>query len=103
VSLLVSEPVELLAPFWDAPDVVTLMGTAMGVQGASLDASVPGKVRRAREEILRRGLRAEVEADGGIRRETAPLLRAAGADWIVPGSLLFNEDPPALRRWLAVL
>jgi pentose-5-phosphate-3-epimerase len=64
---------------------------------------VPGKIRRAREEIRRRGLRTEVEADGGIRRATAPLLWAAGADWVVPGALLFNEDPPALRRWLAAL
>src|SRR5262245_56337515 len=66
-------------------------------------ASVPGKIRRAREEILRRGLRTEVEAGGGIRRETVPPLREAGADWVVPGSLLFDEDPPALRRWLAAL
>jgi ribulose-phosphate 3-epimerase len=79
------------------------MGTVMGIKGASLVASVPGKIRRAREEIRRRGLRTEVEAHGGIRRETVPLLRAAGADWIVPGSLLFNEDAAALRRWLAAL
>ncbi len=103
VSLLLNEPVELLAPFWDDLDVVTIVGTAMGIKGASMDASVPGKIRRAKEEIRRRGLRTEVEADGGIRRETVPLLHAAGADWIVPGSLMFKEDPPAMRRWLASL
>jgi ribulose-phosphate 3-epimerase len=103
VSLLLNEPVELLAPFWDHLDVVTIVGTAMGIKGASMDASVPGKIRRAKEEIRRRGLRAEVEADGGIRRETVPMLHAAGADWIVPGSLMFKEDPPAMRRWLASL
>ena len=68
-----------------------------------MDAAVPGKIRRAKEEIRRRGLGTEVEADGGIRRETVPLLHAAGADWIVPGSLMFKEDPPAMRRWLAAL
>jgi ribulose-phosphate 3-epimerase len=103
VSLLLSESVELLTPFWADLDVVCMMGTAVGIKGASLDASVPNKIRRAREEIRRRGLRTEVEVDGGIRRETVPLLRAAGADWIVPGSLLFNDDPPAVRRWLAAL
>jgi ribulose-phosphate 3-epimerase len=103
VSLLLDEPVELLAPFWDDLDVVTIVGTAMGIKGASMDASVPDKIRRVKEEIRRRGLRAEVEADGGIRRETVPLLHAAGADWIVPGSLMFKEDPPAVRRWLASL
>jgi ribulose-phosphate 3-epimerase len=103
VSLLLDEPVELLAPFWHDLDVVTIVGTAMGIKGASMDAAVPGKIRRAKEEIRRRGLGTEVEADGGIRRETVPLLHAAGADWIVPGSLMFKEDPPAMRRWLAAL
>ncbi len=28
---------------------------------------------------------------------------AAGADYIVPGSLMFREDPPAMRAWLATL
>jgi hypothetical protein len=32
-----------------------------------------------------------------------PQLRHAGADWIVPGSLLFGEDPRSLRAWLATL
>jgi ribulose-phosphate 3-epimerase len=50
-----------------------------------------------------RRLTTVVEADGGIRRETVPLLAAAGADWIVPGSLMFREDPKAMRQWLATL
>jgi ribulose-phosphate 3-epimerase len=103
VSLLLTEPLDLLDPYWEDLDVVTIVGTAMGIKGASMDPSVPGKVRQARALIRERGLKAEVEADGGIRRETVPLLHAAGADWIVPGSLMFKEDPPAMRRWLASL
>ena len=30
-----------------------------------------------------------------------PLINEAGADWIVPGSLMFGEDPAAMRQWLA--
>ena len=41
-----------------------------------------------------------IEADGGIRRETVPLLKAAGADYIVPGSLMFKENPSEMRAWL---
>ena len=48
-------------------------------------------------------MKTEIEADGGIRRETVPLLKAAGADYIVPGSLMFKEDPPQMRQWLASL
>ena len=89
---------------WNSPlDERGIVGTAMGIRGASMDDSVPAKVKRAREIIRRRGLRTEIEMDGGIRRETVPLIHAAGADWIVPGSLMFKEDPPSMRRWLASL
>lgn len=101
VSLLLGEPLELLEPYWGELDILTIVGTEMGIKGASMDLSVPGKIRQARDIIRRRGLRTEIEADGGIRRETVPLLHAAGADYIVPGSLMFKEDPPAMRRWLA--
>jgi ribulose-phosphate 3-epimerase len=103
VSLLVDEPVDLLESYWEDMDVVIIVGTAMGIKGASMDPRVLDKIRRAREIIARRGLKTEIEADGGIRRETVPLLYAAGADYIVPGSLIFREDPAAMRKWLASL
>ena len=103
VSLLISEGPELLEPYWDLLDVVTVVSTAMGIKGASMDESIPGKIRAVRKIIDTRGLKAEIEVDGGIRRQTVPLYKAAGADWIVPGSLMFGEDPEEMRRWLASL
>ena len=103
VSLLITEPLDVVEPHWADLDVLCVVGTAMGIKGASMDAGVPGKIRQARETIQQRGLKTEIEADGGIRRETVPTLAAAGADYIVPGSLMFKEDPPAMRRWLASL
>jgi ribulose-phosphate 3-epimerase len=102
-SLLITEPIELLDPYWNELDIVTIVGTAMGIKGASMDATVPGKIREARQIITERKLNTEIEADGGIRRETVPLLYAAGADFIVPGSLMFKDDPVAMRKWLAAL
>jgi ribulose-phosphate 3-epimerase len=103
VSLLLTEPLDLLAEHWPDLDVVTIVGTAMGIKGASMDQGVPAKIRQARQIIRERGLKTEIEADGGIRRETVPLLHAAGADYIVPGSLMFGSDPKEMRRWLASL
>lgn len=103
VSLLITEPIEVVEPYWADLDVLCVVGTAMGIKGASMDAGVPGKIQHARDIIQRRGLKTVVEADGGIRRETVPLLKAAGADYIVPGSLMFKEDPPQMRQWLASL
>lgn len=102
-SLLIHEGLELVQPHWKNLDVLCVVGTAMGIKGASMDPGVPDKIKQARRLIQQQGLSTVIEADGGIRRETVPLLKAAGADFIVPGSLMFKEDPPAMRRWLAGL
>jgi ribulose-phosphate 3-epimerase len=103
VSLLISEPLGVLEPLWTQIDIVTLVGTAMGIKGASMDPSIPDKVRQARQLVNERNLKLEIEVDGGIRRETVPAIKAAGADFIVPGSLMFKEDPAKMRRWLESL
>lgn len=103
VSLLINEPIEVLEPYWDLLDIVTIVGTAMGIKGASMDPGVPDKIRRTRGLIQERRLSTEIETDGGIRRQTVPLLHAAGSDFIVPGSLMFGEDPKSMRQWLASL
>lgn len=103
VSLLLTESVDLLEPLWDDLDIVTVAGTAMGIKGASMDSSVPVKIRALREKISQKQLQTEIEADGGIRRESVPLIYAAGADFIVPGSLMFGEDPKNMRQWLSSL
>jgi ribulose-phosphate 3-epimerase len=103
LSLMIHESLDLLDPYWERLDVVTLVATAMGVKGASMDETIPDKIRRAREIIVERGCGTEIEVDGGIRRNTVPLMYAAGADFIVPGSLMFGGDPAEMRAWLAGL
>lgn len=103
VSILLTEPLEILEPYWQFLDVVTIIGTQIGIKGADMDPGVPGRIRQARQIIRDRGLKTLIQADGGIRRHTVPLIHAAGADFIVPGSLMFGEDPKAMREWLASL
>ncbi|HRK34080.1 MAG TPA: ribulose-phosphate 3-epimerase, partial [Candidatus Hydrogenedentes bacterium] len=103
ISLTLDQPLSMLDPFWDDLSIVCILGTRVGIKGADMDPGVPDKIRAAKRTIAERGLKAEVEADGGIRRHTVPLLAAAGADYIVPGSLMFGEDPAQMRAWLATL
>ena len=103
ISLLIDEPLELLGPYWEQIDLLTIVGTEMGIKGASMDPSVPDKIRRARQLISQHRLKVEIEIDGGIRRESVPLIQMAGADWIVPGSLMFKEEPSVMRQWLKSL
>jgi len=103
ISLRIDEGLERMEPYWDDLDQVTIFGTAVGIKGAIMDAGTPEKVRQARQIIDLRALSVEVEVDGGICRQSVPLIRDAGADWIVPGSLIFGEDPAAMRRWIESL
>ncbi len=103
ISLRIDEGLERMEPYLEDLDQITILGTTVGIKGAMMDAGTPEKVRQARRIIDRRGLSVEVEVDGGIRRQSVPLLRDSGADWIVPGSLIFGEDPAEMRRWLASL
>jgi ribulose-phosphate 3-epimerase len=103
ISLQITEPVTCLDSCWAELDLVTLIGTTVGTKGTSMDPRAEPRIRQAREIIQTRGLRTEIQADGGIRRNTVPLIHRAGADWIVPGSLMFKENPAEMRQWLASL
>ncbi len=103
ISLGLKQPLDLLEPYWDELAILCLLGTEIGIKGAGMDPSVPERIRAARAIIQKRGLSTEIEADGGIRRYTVPLIHEAGADYIVPGSLMFGEDPVAMCEWLASL
>jgi ribulose-phosphate 3-epimerase len=100
ISLRVEDPIRLLDPYLDQLDLVTLMGTQLGVKGVSMDPSIPAKIAQLRRVIAGRGVRTEIEADGGIRSDTVPLIDQAGADWIVPGSLIFRGDPDKFKELL---
>jgi ribulose-phosphate 3-epimerase len=103
VALRLEDSVDVLEPYWSDLDLVTILGTTVGIKGATMDPRVPDRIRQARQSISERALQTEIQADGGIRRHTVPLIHAAGADSIVPGSLMFKEDPPEMRAWLASL
>lgn len=102
VSLELDTPLELVRPFKTKVDTVVLMGTAMGVKGCGLDERACDRVTAMKSLIDETPIR--LVADGGIRQETAPLLRASGADGVVPGSLMCKAaDLASTAQWLKSL
>ena len=92
-------PVASSAPFIDHINFLTLLGTAIGVKGQSLSAAAPLRLQEATNLIGTRDI--VLAADGGIRDNTVPLLRAAGAQTVVLGSLAFGAPDLGERiRWL---
>ncbi len=99
--LQVETPVAACEPWLDRVRFLTLLGTAIGVKGQSLSDQACGRLTQAR--ALARG-RVTLAADGGIRSNTVPALRSAGAETVVMGSLAFGApDLPATMRWLHAL
>lgn len=101
IVLRVETPVANCRPYLDRVDFLTLLGTAIGVKGQGLDPSAGDRLKHAGMLIQDSGRRIVLAADGGIRDNTVPVLRAAGAETVVMGSLAFGaEDLPARMRWL---
>ena len=99
--LRVETPVAQAALWLSRIDMLTLLGTAIGVKGQGLDPTATDRLREAGRAIAATGRRIVLAADGGIRDTTVPLLRSAGAETVVMGSLAFGAPDLADRmRWL---
>jgi ribulose-phosphate 3-epimerase len=102
--LRVETPVEQATQWLLRLDMLTLLGTAIGVKGQGLNPAATARLEQAARMIAATGRRIVLAADGGIRDTTVPLLRQAGAETVVMGSLAFGApDLPARMRWLHAL
>lgn len=81
-------PLERVLPYLDKLDTVLVMTVYPGRNGAKFLPRTVEKIRRLRK--IAPGL--NIEADGGINPKTAKLCAAAGANLLVAGSFLKNED-----------
>ena len=84
-------PVEELFPVFPLCDMVLLMSVFPGYGGQKFIPSVLEKIKSAREYAATIGKPdMDIEVDGGINAQTAPLAIAAGANVLVAGSALFG-------------
>lgn len=84
-------PVEELFPVFPLCDMVLLMSVFPGYGGQKFIPSVLEKIKSAREYARTIGKPdMDIEVDGGINAQTAPLAIAAGANVLVAGSAIFG-------------
>ena len=96
VALNPSTPESVIEYVLDRLDLVVLMTVNPGFGGQSFIPAVVDKVRRIRGMIAGRDI--QIEIDGGVTREIAPLVVAAGADVLVAGSAVFNGGSATYAR-----
>jgi ribulose-phosphate 3-epimerase len=90
VAINPSTPAALLSEVIGNLDLVLVMTVNPGFGGQEFIMETLPKIRQIRRQIEENRLECEVEVDGGINLETAPLVVEAGADVLVAGSSVYD-------------
>jgi ribulose-phosphate 3-epimerase len=93
VALNPATPAEMIEYVLDRLDLVLVMTVNPGFGGQAFIPAMVEKIARLRRMIGTRKI--DIEIDGGVTAETAPLVVAAGANVLVAGSAVFRGDPAA--------
>ncbi len=91
VALNPSTPASTLAEVLESLQVVLVMTVNPGFAGQEFIPETLSKIRQVRRVIRERGFDCDIEVDGGINEETAPLVAGAGANVLVAGSAVFGS------------
>lgn len=95
VTLKPRTSAEAVLPFLRLVDLVLIMTVEPGFGGQRFMADMLPKIETVRAWIDREKLACELEVDGGIDPQTAPLVKRAGANVLVAGSAVFNKPDRA--------
>jgi ribulose-phosphate 3-epimerase len=90
VSLNPKTPISALMDVINDIDLILIMSVNPGFAGQSFMGEVLPKVTELRKIINDKKLKIDIEIDGGINFETAPLAVKAGANILVSGTTIFS-------------
>ncbi len=90
VSLNPKTPISALIDVINDIDLILIMSVNPGFAGQSFMGEVLPKVTELRKMINDNKLKIDIEIDGGINFETAPLAVKAGANILVSGTTIFS-------------
>ncbi len=104
VALNPATPLSVLDYILPQVDMVLIMTVNPGFGGQDLIPYTIDKVRGLKSMIEARGLKTDIEVDGGIRLSNVQTILDAGANIIVAGSAVFGDDIAGnVRRFLKIL
>jgi ribulose-phosphate 3-epimerase len=90
ISVKPKTPVSEIYHLLEKCDMVLIMTVEPGYGGQALIPETIEKVRELKAEIDRRGLKVDIQVDGGINAKNAGLAIEAGANVLVAGSAVFG-------------
>jgi ribulose-phosphate 3-epimerase len=84
--------VKELLPYLTTVDMILIMTVYPGRGGQKFIESCADKVREIRQIITERALHIDIEVDGGIKQDNTEMIMEAGANVIVVGSAVFEQE-----------
>lgn len=104
IALCPSTPLCILDYLWSKLDMVLLMTVNPGFGGQKYIPEITEKIAQLRRKIDERGLKIDIEVDGGVNDDTIRTVLDAGANICVAGSAVFGGDIESnVKRYLSVM
>lgn len=92
VVLNPATPVDTIQHMIGDIDMVLLMSVNPGFGGQKFIPEVLPKISQVKQMAEAKGLTIEIEVDGGVNPETALMCTRAGANVLVAGSAIYNQE-----------
>lgn len=90
ISIMPQTPASAIEPYLDMLDLILIMTVMPGFGGQKFMEDQLGKISAIRDMVGNRDI--IISIDGGINKDTAPLVSSAGANMLVSGSYIFSSD-----------
>jgi len=103
ISLKPKSEMKLIENFLDEVDLVLIMSVEPGFGGQKFMPEVLEKIKTLKELIARKKLKVDIEIDGGINFDNCSKAKNAGANILVSGSTIFNENNGDLKKNIEIL
>ena len=103
ISLKPKSSIDLIKKYMDQIDLVLIMSVEPGFGGQKFMPEILDKIKKIKEITTEKKLNIDIEVDGGINFENSKLVKDAGANVLVSGSTIFNENNGDLKKNIGLL
>ncbi len=103
ISLKPKSEINLIKDYLDKIDLVLIMSVEPGFGGQKFMPEVLPKLKELKKIIENEKYKIDLEIDGGINFKNSKVVKEAGANILVSGSTIFNENEGDLKKNINLL
>ena len=103
ISLKPKSEINLIEKYLNEIDLILVMTVEPGFGGQKFMPEIVDKLRDLKKIISAKKLNLDLEVDGGINFQNSKIVKEAGANVIVSGSTIFNQNNGNLKKNISLL